>query len=477
MPDRDLPFNIDAEQRLLSCLFFDSSQIHLCISNKLKTSDFYWQANQKIYDAIIATYHKGFNVDPATVSDELMNNWGLEMCGWLDWLFVLAWMEITADKTLDYLKIVIDRSKQRSFIKACNKAVSKAYDTFNENIISDLRVEMNKALNWDIVDWQWWKIWDVYDSFLKELESWWVKPICLTGIDSLDYYTKGFGETSIWVIWARSSTGKSTFVYNLLLNAIQQWVKCWLFSLEVSKEEVWAKVISNIWGIAGWNFSAWNLNEDVIARVKEIKSDIEAINDYLYVYDKIRRYDDIISQMYALAWQWVKLFAIDHILLIKGNGKSQSKAADVWEIVNGFKWLAQELWVCIILVSQFSRWIDKRYDWDKEPVMSDFAWSSDIENIANVALWLQRQEQVDKDMPVVDDRRGTMDCYIMKNRNGDCWHLVFKADMARCKITDMPNWEHPQDNIVINREIPKWKPATIDEVFADIEEEISECPF
>jgi replicative DNA helicase len=56
-------------------------------------------------------------------------------------------MEITADKTLDYLKIVIDRSKQRSFIKACNKAVSKAYDTFNENIISDLRVEMNKALN------------------------------------------------------------------------------------------------------------------------------------------------------------------------------------------------------------------------------------------------------------------------------------------------------------------------------------------
>lgn len=470
--DRELPFNIDAEQRLLSCLFFDSSQVHLCISNKLKSTDFYWQANQKIYDAIINTYHKWVSIDPTTVANELMDNGWLEMCWWLDWLFSLAWLEFSADKTIDYLKIVMDRSKQRSFIKACSKAMTKAYDTFNDNVISDLRVEMNKALNGDIVDWQWGKIWDVYENFLKQLESWWVQPICLTWIPSLDYYTKGFWETAVWVIWARSSTGKSTFIYNLLLNAINQWTKCWLFSLEVSKEEVWAKVISNVGWINWWDFTVNNINEEVIQRVKEIKPEIDKINDYLYVYDKIRRYDDIVSQMYALAWQWVKVFAVDHILLIKWNTKSQNKAADVWEIVNWFKWLAQELWVCIILVSQFSRWIDKRFDWEKEPVMSDFAWSSDIENIANVALWLQRADQIDRDLSFADWKRWTMDCYIMKNRNWDIAHLTFKADMARCRITDLPEWQEPEKEVVIQRETPKWEPATIDEVFADIEEDI-----
>ena len=470
--DRELPFNIDAEQRLLSCLFFDASQVHLCISNKLKSSDFYWQANQKIYDAIINTYHKWVSIDPTTVANELMDNGWLEMCWGVDWLFVLAWLEFSADKTIDYLKIVMDRSKQRSFIKACSKAMTKAYDTFNDNVISDLRVEVNKALNGDIVDWQWGKIWDVYENFLKQLESWWVQPICLTWIPSLDYYTKGFWETAVWVIWARSSTGKSTFIYNLLLNAINQWTKCWLFSLEVSKEEVWAKVISNVGWINWWDFTVNNINEEVIQRVKEIKPEIDKINDYLYVYDKIRRYDDIVSQMYALAWQWVKVFAVDHILLIKWNTKSQNKAADVWEIVNGFKWLAQELWVCIILVSQFSRWIDKRFDWEKEPVMSDFAWSSDIENIANVALWLQRADQIDRDLSFADWKRWTMDCYIMKNRNWDIAHLTFKADMARCRITDLPEWQEPEKEVVIQRETPKWEPATIDEVFADIEEDI-----
>ena len=473
MNERELPYNTDAEQRLLSCLFFDASQIHLCISNKLKPTDFYWQCNQKIYNAIIDVYHKWATVDPSTVANEMMDNWWLDSCWWLDWLFEIAALEFNADKTLDYLRIVIDRSKQRTFIKACNKAITKAYDTFNDNVISDLRVEMNKALNGDIVDWQWWKIWDVYENFLKQLESWWVKPICLTGIDSLDYYTKGFWETAVWVIWARSSTGKSTFIYNLLLNAIRQWTKCWLFSLEVSKEEVWAKVISNVGWINWWDFTVSNINQEVINRVKEIKPEIDKINDYLYVYDKIRRYDDIVSQIYALVWQWVKIFAIDHILLIKWNTKSQSKAADVWEIVNGFKWLAQELWVCIILVSQFSRWIDKRFDWEKEPVMSDFAWSSDIENIANVALWLQRAEQIDKDLSFADWKRWTMDCYIMKNRNWDTWHLLFKADMARCRITDMPDWKEPEKEVVIQRnDIPKWEPATIDDVFADVEEEI-----
>lgn len=470
--DRELPFNIDAEQRLLSCLFFDASQVHLCISNKLKSSDFYWQANQKIYDAIINTYHKWVSIDPTTVANELMDNGWLEMCWWLDWLFILAWLEFSADKTIDYLKIVMDRSKQRSFIKACSKAMTKAYDTFNDNVISDLRVEVNKALNGDIVDWQWGKIWDVYENFLKQLESWWVQPICLTWIPSLDYYTKGFWETAVWVIWARSSTGKSTFIYNLLLNAINQWTKCWLFSLEVSKEEVWAKVISNVGWINWWDFTVNNINEEVIQRVKEIKPEIDKINDYLYVYDKIRRYDDIVSQMYALAWQWVKVFAVDHILLIKWNTKSQNKAADVWEIVNWFKWLAQELWVCIILVSQFSRWIDKRFDWEKEPVMSDFAWSSDIENIANVALWLQRADQIDRDLSFADWKRWTMDCYIMKNRNWDIAHLTFKADMARCRITDLPERQEPEKEVVIQRETPKWEPATVDDVFADIEEEI-----
>ena len=85
----------------------------------------------------------------------------------------------------------------------------------------------------------------------------------------------------------------------------------------------------------------------------------------------------------------------------------------------------------------------------------------------------RRAEQIDKDLSFADWKRWTMDCYIMKNRNWDTWHLLFKADMARCRITDMPDWKEPEKEVIIQRnDMPKWEPATIDDVFADVEEEI-----
>jgi replicative DNA helicase len=66
------------------------------------------------------------------------------------------------------------------------------------------------------------------------------------------------------------------------------------------------------------------------------------------------------------------------------------------------KGIAQELDICIILVSQFNRKIDDRLD--KEPQLSDFNGASDIENIANVAIGLLRMEALEKDCVLPEDK-------------------------------------------------------------------------
>ena len=439
MPELELPFNSEAERWLLSCIMIDSTLIPECISRKLSDKDFYNKNAQYIYQAIMSLYYKNMSITPITIWDELQTMKVLDLCWGVDALYQLNVLEFTTNAFNDYLSIVIARSKQRQFIKEIRRIIPMAYDNSSDDVMSKLRVATHSLLNWDLSESKWWQIWKAYDKLIATLKAWWLKPICNTGLTELDYYTKGFWETAVWVIWARSWHWKSTFCLNLLINACLQWVKCCMFSLEVNEQEISEKIMSNIWWIPSQAYNSNEVDAKVLERIESIEPKVKPIKENLYVYDKLNRYEDIVSQIYALSWQWVKIFCIDHLLLVKSTEKRQNKANEIWDIVNGLKSIAQELDVCIILVSQFNRRVDDRII--KEPQMSDFNGSSDIENIANVAIWLQRQEYLDKEDCMEEDRN-TIDVYILKNRKNPIANLRFKCDMSTSKIYNdgIVNW-------------------------------------
>lgn len=431
MPDQELPYNSEAERGLLSCIMIEPTLIPECISRKLKDTDFYNRNAQHIYQAIISLYYKNMSITPITIGDELQTMKVLDACWWVDALYTLNVLELTTSAFSDYLSIVIARSKQRQFIREVKKIIPIAYDTSSDDVMSKLRVATHSLLNWDLSESRWWQIGKAYDKLIETLKAWWLKPICKTWLDQLDYYTKGFWETAVWVVGARSWHWKSTFCLNLLINACKQWVKCCMFSLEVNEQEISEKIMSNIGWIPSQAYNAQEVDKTIIERIEAIEPEVKPIKENLYVYDKLNRYEDIVSQIYALAWQWVKIFCVDHLLLVKSTEKRQNKANEIWDVVNGLKSIAQELDICIILVSQFNRRVDDRML--KEPQMSDFNGSSDIENIANVAIWLQRMEYYDKDN-CMDEDKNTIDVYILKNRKNPIANLRFKCDMSTSRI-------------------------------------------
>lgn len=465
MPDSEPPYNSEAERWLLSCIMIEPTLIPECISRKLKDTDFYNKNAQHIYQAIMNLYYKNMSITPITIGDELQTMKVLDTCWWIDALYSLNVLELSTSSFPDYLHIVIARSKQRQFIREIRKILPMAYDTSSDDVMSKLRVATHSLLNWDLSESRWWQIGKAYDKLIETLKAWWLKPICNTWLDQLDYYTKGFWETAVWVVGARSWHWKSTFCLNLLINACKQWVKCCMFSLEVNEQEISEKIMSNIWWIPSQAYNAQAVDESILKRIEFIEPDVKPIKENLYVYDKLNRYEDIVSQIYALAWQWVKIFCVDHLLLVKSTEKRQNKANEIWDIVNGLKSIAQELDICIILVSQFNRRVDDRML--KEPQMSDFNGSSDIENIANVAIWLQRMEYLDKDVTDENDK-WTIDVYILKNRKNPIANLRFKCDMSTSRIYNewvvnwwSSNWE--QKDLKNKQEIVKEK-KNVDEI-------------
>ena len=438
-----LPNNVDAEKSLIACLLlFPRDYISICISSKLSDKDFFSKAYSYIYKAILVLYNNNRLIDCVTVGDELMKAWQLEYIWGMEALYEISASLLSTNWFIEYLKVVKEKSALRKIIKMCETSRTKSMDQWDsEQILAALRLDFYNFLNNDVIDSWGCTLDEAYDTLLAAVESWWLKPLCSTGFKEIDDYVAWFTETAVWVVGARSSHGKTTLVLNFLMNAVNQWIKVCYFSIEQDRTEIVQKTTSMLCWIPSQAYKAW-ASEELAKAIRESKDKARALFKNFVVFDKITRYEHIRNEIYAQAWQWAKLFCVDHILLITWDKKSGNSARDIWDIVNGFKQIAQELWVCIILVSQFNRELDKRMD--PTPKMTDFNGSSDIENIANVAIWTFRPEFFYKDDCSIEDK-WILEVSILKNRWGMLPQIPLRlwCDMAVSQVWSNPEPSRP----------------------------------
>lgn len=472
-----LPSNVEAEKGLLSCLFLEPTYLSIAISSKLEPKHFFEQTHWMIYEAMVDLFLSwNTAIDYIVVWEALKTKWYYEKVWWDEYLLELCAFSIWTSGFLEYLKVVMEKRKLRMLINSMWTMTAKAYwNGSSEEIMDTLRVDYYKFLWTNTLDKWWATLEEAYDNLITALEEWGLKPICKTWYKELDDYVWWFTETAIRVVWARSSHGKSTLALNFLINAINQWVGACLFTLEVDRWEIAQKAASILWWIPSQAYKA-EPTPELIARMREEREKRADVLKNLVIFDKINRYEHICNEIYAQASRGIKIFCVDHIILVQSQRKTWTSARDIWDIVNWFKQLAQELNICIILISQFNRDLDKRMI--QEPRMSDFNGSSDIENIANVALWLWRPEFGEKD-DCLPELKWVLQVYLLKNR----WGMVkntpinLGCDMAMGRIWSLtPEEQLRIDNPILYRAKQEVKKFDIDDI-ADIGDEESEMPF
>ena len=102
---RSLPFNNEAEQSVLGCVFVDPQSL-ITVAENLTPDDFYVPQNKIVYSAMLDLWNRGEAVDSITVTKELGKN--LDAIGGYDYLARLAIVAPTTQNLKAYVKIVSD---------------------------------------------------------------------------------------------------------------------------------------------------------------------------------------------------------------------------------------------------------------------------------------------------------------------------------------------------------------------------------
>ena len=106
------------------------------------------------------------------------------------------------------------------------------------------------------------------------------------------------------------------------------------------------------------------------------------------------------------------LVIVDYLQLMRADPSADSRVEQVGQMSRGLKILARELEVPVIAVSQLNRSPEQRPD--KRPLLSDLRESGQIEQDADLVMFIYRDEYYNQET----EKQGVAEISIAKHRNG-----------------------------------------------------------
>ena len=441
-----MPQAPEVEKSLLAMMVVDPTNIvSRCINDGMTEDYFYVPAHRILWNLFRERYDKGQPIDMDTVAQQLTDRKQIGSIGGHAGL-----VEIFAHATSTALyefhfQIVREKFLRRSLILASTKMTGYAHsedmelDSALDNAEREVMAVRQSSMGA--------KVWSLTDDIRKamdNMERLFNENVDILGLPTgypvLDRKISGLKGGELFVIAARPSMGKTSFLLNIVEHLTLEVKRPVLvFSCEMPSVQLVERLL----------YARSRVSKQEVSKMKsKLSPDQQTrLTNAIIEYRASKLVIDdtpaiSISELRAKARRVMMehpdlcAIGIDYLQLMRSHSKQaqNSREREIAEISGGLKGLAKELDLPIIVLAQLNRSAETRTGKSKGvPMMSDLRESGSIEQDADMVGLLYRSAYYSEDDEERKEKGTEAKLILAKNRNGPTGDvpLSFHAELMR----------------------------------------------
>lgn len=379
--------HIELEQSILGTMFVNPGLIPKANEN-IKKYMFQVENHSMIYEGIIKMADDKKEIDLINFLENYKEI--IKLMGGVSYVSEVYSCSSTDVAFETKLELLIKAYKKRIVLNLCSHVSDEMTIEDMENKLSNTLINLyNCTLKKDL------NIEDIYDNYLKNLYEINKDMGVKSGLTKIDDVLGNFRRGRLITVFARSGVGKSIFSIQVAKNMALSGHNVIYGSAEMSEDEVLNRMAASQFNIDNNRFEKDLLTDEEKDKVSEFCSKLLSNMLYISTETSIDKFINEIK-VYKLKNNLDIIF-LDYINKYVDPSSSAKLTEKLGEITSRLKTLAIEENICVVLVAQANRNVDRNNGEVYEILTeSDIQDSARIEQDSDQILGLYRQKLFDE---------------------------------------------------------------------------------
>ena len=425
----------NAERATLGGILTNPSAF-IIVGGFLQPEDFFLTRHQIVYKAFEGISSRGEPIDFTNVIGELENRNQLADIGGIEHLTSLLNGVTDAEKTEYYARHVQRLALRRRVATVSADMYHKAHNNTVE--FNDLLAQWDKAsleVRGRNAQRQTKSFKQLISEYFDRVESLMSNPSRLLGIPmgfrDLDDILMGLQKTDLIVFAGRPGMGKSAMIGQVGLNASRLGARVGIITMEMGEEQYVNRLVATDTGINIQSLRSGKLNPQEWSKFVKATGELSQLD--LMIDDRPALTS---QQIRAKCYEWMDTCGLDLVLvdylqkMSDGGLYKGDRVQSVGSFARSLKDLAKELRVPIFAAAQLSRAVEQRND--KRPILSDLRESGEIEQEADIVMFLYRDAYYNE----ATEFPNRAEIEIAKHRNGPTGMVSLHFERSTTRFSD-----------------------------------------
>ena len=414
---RALPHNLEAERSILGAILIRNDAFNVA-AELIDADDFFRDAHRRVFDKMVDLNERGQAIDLVTLRDELSRSGELEPVGGPAYISSLADGVPRSTNVEHYARIVKERATLRNLIAAANRIEAEAYAAQEEaSVVLDRAEQEIFSIAEGRIRSGFVPLGELARNSFDTIERLQSVQSAVTGVPTgfvdIDEMTAGLQPADLVIVAARPSMGKTAFALNVGAHVGTTGGRTvGVFSLEMSKEQLFLRMLTSAAQIDSHRFRTGLLTESDYGRLSEAITFLSAARVHIDDTPSLGVLEMRAKSRRLKAEHGLDLLVIDYLQLMQGRGRFENRNQEIASISRSLKALAKELDVPVVALSQLSRAPESRSD--KRPQLSDLRESGALEQDADVVMFIFREDMYEE----TPENENVAEIIVGKQRNG-----------------------------------------------------------